>query len=127
MIPVVTQIRVSDDYSPDNSQWIVGDTSMLAHAVGLAAFKDVSRGGREGGREEGGGRRREWREGGGGGGGGREGRSGGREGDREGGGRGRRRREGEGGSCVLNATLFVTILTNLPSHSPLPSEFPFQQ
>lgn len=42
MVPVVTQIRVSDDYSPSNEQWIVGDSTILAHAVGLAAFKDVS-------------------------------------------------------------------------------------
>ncbi len=41
-IPVVTQIRVSDDYQPGNSQWAIGDTTILAHAVGLAAFKDVS-------------------------------------------------------------------------------------
>lgn len=42
-IPVVTQIRVSDDYQPSNSQWTIGDTTILAHAVGLAAFKDVRR------------------------------------------------------------------------------------
>ena len=42
MIPVVTQIRVSGDYSPSNEQWIVGDSALLAHSVGLAAFKDVS-------------------------------------------------------------------------------------
>ncbi len=42
MVPVVTQSRVSDDYYPDNSQWIVGDTTILANAVGIAAFKDVS-------------------------------------------------------------------------------------
>jgi len=41
-IPVVTQIRVSDDYQPDNTQWRVGDTTILAHSAGLAAFKDVS-------------------------------------------------------------------------------------
>ena len=40
-IPAVTQIRVSDDYQPSNSQWVIGDTSILAHAVGLAPFKDV--------------------------------------------------------------------------------------
>ena len=40
-IPVVTQTRVSDDYSPSNSQWIIGDTIIIAHAVGLASFKDV--------------------------------------------------------------------------------------
>ena len=41
-IPVVTQTRVSGDYSPSNSQWIIGDTTIIAHAVGLAVFKDVS-------------------------------------------------------------------------------------
>ena len=41
-IPAVTQTRVSDDYTPGNSQWQIGDTSILAHALGLAAFKDVS-------------------------------------------------------------------------------------
>ena len=41
MIPAVTQIRVSDDYRPGNPpQWMVGDTTILAHAMGLAAFKD---------------------------------------------------------------------------------------
>ena len=40
-IPAVTQIRVSDDYQPSNSQWVIGDTLILAHAVGLAPFKDV--------------------------------------------------------------------------------------
>ena len=39
---MVTQIRVSDDYQPGNTQWRIGDTTILAHAVGLAAFKDVS-------------------------------------------------------------------------------------
>lgn len=42
MVPVVTQIRVSDDYYPGNDQWLVGDSTILAHAMGLAAFKDVS-------------------------------------------------------------------------------------
>ena len=42
MIPAVTQTRVSGDYIPGNNQWIVGDSSILAHAVGLAPFKDVS-------------------------------------------------------------------------------------
>ena len=40
-IPVVTQVRVSDDYTPGNDQWRIGVTTILAHAVGLAAFKDV--------------------------------------------------------------------------------------
>ena len=41
-IPVVTQTRVSDDYSPGNEQWRIGITTILAHSLGLAAFKDVS-------------------------------------------------------------------------------------
>ena len=41
-ISAVTQSRVSDDYTPGNSQWQIGDTTILAHALGLAAFKDVS-------------------------------------------------------------------------------------
>lgn len=41
--PAVTQIRVSDDYQPGNGQWQVGDTTMLAHAMGLASFKDTFR------------------------------------------------------------------------------------
>jgi len=41
-IPVVTQTRISDDYSPSNGQWIIGDTIIVAHALGLAGFKDVS-------------------------------------------------------------------------------------
>ena len=40
-IPTVTQTRVSGDYSPSNGQWIIGDSSIMAHAVGLAPFKDV--------------------------------------------------------------------------------------
>ena len=39
-IPVVTQVRASGDYQPQNSQWMIGDTTILAHALGLAAFKD---------------------------------------------------------------------------------------
>lgn len=42
MTPAVTQIRVSNDYQPGNEQWVVGDTTILAHALGLASFKDVS-------------------------------------------------------------------------------------
>ena len=38
----VTQIRVSGDYQPGNTQWRIGDTTILAEALGLAAFKDVS-------------------------------------------------------------------------------------
>ena len=41
-IPVVTQTRVSGDYAPGNGQWMIGDSTIMAHAVGLAAFKDVS-------------------------------------------------------------------------------------
>ena len=41
-IPVVTQTRVSDDYTPSNSQWIIGYPTIIAHALGLASFKDVS-------------------------------------------------------------------------------------
>ena len=43
MNSAVTQIRVSDDYQPGNGQWQVGDTTILAHALGLAAFKDTFR------------------------------------------------------------------------------------
>jgi len=39
-IPVVTQIRVSTDYHQSNSQWKIGDSSMLAWALGLSPFKD---------------------------------------------------------------------------------------
>ena len=38
----VTQIRVSGDYQPGSTQWRIGDTTILAEALGLAAFKDVS-------------------------------------------------------------------------------------
>ena len=41
LIDVVTQIRVSDDYQPGNTQWNIGDTVILAEALGLSAFKDV--------------------------------------------------------------------------------------
>ena len=41
-IDSVTQVRVSGDYQPGNTQWRIGDTTILAEAVGLAAFKDVS-------------------------------------------------------------------------------------
>ena len=39
-IPAVTQIRVSGDYHPGNDQWRIGDSAILAHSLGLAAFKD---------------------------------------------------------------------------------------
>ena len=41
-IQSVTQTRVSDDYTPSNEQWKIGVTTILAQAMGLAAFKDVS-------------------------------------------------------------------------------------
>nr|XP_006815625.1 PREDICTED: uncharacterized protein LOC102804514 [Saccoglossus kowalevskii] len=40
-IPVVTQIRASDDYHPGNDQWKIGLSSILHHAVGLAPYKDT--------------------------------------------------------------------------------------
>ena len=40
-IPAVTQTRVSEDYIPGNSQWQIGDTTILAFSLGLASFKDV--------------------------------------------------------------------------------------
>lgn len=39
-ISTVTQIRVSGDYHPGNDQWMIGDSTILAHSLGLAAFKD---------------------------------------------------------------------------------------
>ena len=41
-IPVVTQVRASEDYQPNNDQWLIGDSSILTHSVGLAPSKDVS-------------------------------------------------------------------------------------
>ena len=41
-VPAVTQTRASNDYTAGNTQWRIGDTSILNHAVGLAPFKDVS-------------------------------------------------------------------------------------
>ncbi len=43
MIPAVTQMRVSNDYHPGNENWRIGDSTMLAHALSLAAFKDTFR------------------------------------------------------------------------------------
>ena len=40
-IPVVTQVRASNDYQPGNDQWMIGDSSVLAHSMGLAPSKDV--------------------------------------------------------------------------------------
>ena len=42
LVDAVNQIRVSGDYQPGNTQWRIGDTTILAEALGLAAFKDVS-------------------------------------------------------------------------------------
>eukprot|EP01064_Diplonema_japonicum_P033984 TRINITY_DN6871_c0_g1_i1.p1 TRINITY_DN6871_c0_g1~~TRINITY_DN6871_c0_g1_i1.p1 ORF type:complete len:747 (+),score=140.47 TRINITY_DN6871_c0_g1_i1:43-2283(+) len=43
-IPVVTQVRTSGDYVPSNNEappnWNIGGSSILAHAVALAPFKD---------------------------------------------------------------------------------------
>lgn len=41
-IPAVTHTRASGDYQPSNSQWNIGDSSILTHSIGLAPFKDVS-------------------------------------------------------------------------------------
>jgi len=43
-IPAITQIRVSDDYGPGGSradQWSIGDSALLADALGLRPFKDT--------------------------------------------------------------------------------------
>ena len=40
-IPAVTHTRASGDYQPSNSQWNIGDSSILSHSIGLAPFKDV--------------------------------------------------------------------------------------
>ena len=40
-IPAVTQVRASEDYQPNNDQWLIGDSSILAHSMGLAPSKDV--------------------------------------------------------------------------------------
>lgn len=34
------QARVSNDYQPGNEQWKIGISSMFAHALGVAPFKD---------------------------------------------------------------------------------------
>jgi len=39
-IPVVTQARISGDYHPGNDQWIIGSTSLFAHAIGIRGSKD---------------------------------------------------------------------------------------
>ncbi|XP_078489098.1 uncharacterized protein LOC100181073 isoform X2 [Ciona intestinalis] len=40
-IQAVTQARVSGDYHPGNSQWKIGVTSMFAHALYIAPYKDT--------------------------------------------------------------------------------------
>ena len=40
-IPAVTQARVSDDYQPGNDQWKIGITSIFAHQLAIAPFKDT--------------------------------------------------------------------------------------
>ena len=40
-IAAVTQMRVSEDYTPGNSQWHIGITSMLAYALALSPSKDT--------------------------------------------------------------------------------------
>jgi len=41
-IPVVTQTRVGPDYAPSSGEWMmIGDTTIIAYAMGLAVFKDV--------------------------------------------------------------------------------------
>ncbi|PVD33232.1 hypothetical protein C0Q70_04483 [Pomacea canaliculata] len=40
-IPVVTQARVSEDYRAGGDQWIIGVSSIFAHALGIAPFKDT--------------------------------------------------------------------------------------
>jgi len=42
-IPAVTQIRVSGDYHQSSNQWQIGDSTIVADALGLAAFKDTFR------------------------------------------------------------------------------------
>jgi hypothetical protein len=39
-MPAMTQIRVSDDYQPGNDQWSIGVSSLIAHSLGLAPWKD---------------------------------------------------------------------------------------
>ncbi|CAH1776345.1 unnamed protein product, partial [Owenia fusiformis] len=40
-LPAVTQVRVSEDYSPGWEQWRIGFSSILAYALGLAPYKDT--------------------------------------------------------------------------------------
>ncbi|XP_072031492.1 uncharacterized protein [Amphiura filiformis] len=39
-MPAVTQSRASDDYQPGNSQWNIGISSILLHALSLRPYKD---------------------------------------------------------------------------------------
>eukprot|EP01120_Amphizonella_sp_Union-15-10_P008061 TRINITY_DN2821_c0_g1_i1.p1 TRINITY_DN2821_c0_g1~~TRINITY_DN2821_c0_g1_i1.p1 ORF type:complete len:734 (+),score=155.15 TRINITY_DN2821_c0_g1_i1:26-2227(+) len=39
-LPAVTNFRASDDYHPDNAQWKIGVSSIVAYALGLAPSKD---------------------------------------------------------------------------------------
>jgi hypothetical protein len=39
-MPAVTNARASGDYHPGNNQWDIGETSILAHAIGIAPSKD---------------------------------------------------------------------------------------
>ena len=41
-IPAVTQVRANGNYQPNNNQWLIGDSSILTHCIGLAPSKDVS-------------------------------------------------------------------------------------
>ena len=41
MLPTVTQTRASGDYHPANTQWMIGDSSILLHSLGIAPFKDT--------------------------------------------------------------------------------------
>jgi len=39
-LPAVTQARASGDYHPDNDQWVMGLSSILAHALAIKPTKD---------------------------------------------------------------------------------------
>lgn len=39
-MPAVTQSRASGDYQPGNSQWNIGTSSILLHALGINPYKD---------------------------------------------------------------------------------------
>ena len=40
-LPAVTQVRASADYGPGDSDWMIFDSSVLHHAIGLAPYKDT--------------------------------------------------------------------------------------